>query len=263
MAEKGPMGGAGGPPPGPPPPYQAYPNATYPAVGTTVVVTGGPKTTVVHTSQQRVVHKPAGGFFSSVMKEVNSVGKQLGKEIDYLGNKINEAVDTSRTAPLLSLFQTGNVVQLVSRSSGKALEILAGPDGRLVLDGKGPVDPNAFNTVWTVINEGNNQVRLHNNYNYLTISSGHTMLIHMPPGEIHGVETKWQLTTNLEARFVMLESLKERGRYVGILPSGELKPALACSRENDAHFGVQLVYSPYPHPPTSTTVTTVHTVHKK
>jgi hypothetical protein len=33
--------------------------------------------------------------------------------------------------------------------------------------------------LWTVVNEGKNQVRLHNNYNYLTIVNGHTTLIHM------------------------------------------------------------------------------------
>ena len=47
---------------------------------------------------------------------------------------------------LQSLFQTGNVIQLISRSSGKALEILSGPNGQLIVDGNGPVDPNAFHS---------------------------------------------------------------------------------------------------------------------
>lgn len=33
--------------------------------------------------------------------------------------------------------------------------------------------------VWTVINEGSNQVRLHNNFNYLAIVNGQTMVIHV------------------------------------------------------------------------------------
>ena len=32
---------------------------------------------------------------------------------------------------------------------------------------------------WTVVNEGNNQVRLHNNNNFLTIMNGNTMVISM------------------------------------------------------------------------------------
>ena len=35
------------------------------------------------------------------MKEVNLLGNQIGREIDYMSNKINEAVYTSSTAPAL------------------------------------------------------------------------------------------------------------------------------------------------------------------
>ena len=65
------------------------------------------------------------------------------------------------------------------------------------------------------------------------------VLLVQPPGIMHGVETKWQLS--LMQNFVLLESMKERGRHIGILPNGQLKPALACGRENHAQFGVQLV----------------------
>lgn len=211
----------------PPPPYQS---------NTTVVVQGG-STTVVH-------QKPASGFFGSMMKEMNKVGNQIGKEIDYMGKKINDAVDTSASCPLLNLFQTGNVIQLVSRSSGKSLQIMMGPLGQLVLDGNGPVGPGAFNATWTVVNEGNNQVRLHNNNNFLMIVNGNVTLANMPPGALHGVETKWQLS--LMQNFVMLESMRERSRHLGVLPNGQLKPALACGREQHAQFGVQLLSSAYP-----------------
>ena len=39
--------------------------------------------------------------------------------------------------PLQNLFQTGNVIQLISRSNGGCLEIVQGPNG-LAVDGKGP-----------------------------------------------------------------------------------------------------------------------------
>lgn len=242
MAQKYPGGAAGGYPQGPPPPYQAYPQ-------TTVVVSQAPPI---------VVHKPQRGLLGSLMNEVSLIGNQIGREIDYVGNKINDTVDTSASAPSLALFQTGNVVQFISRTTGKALQILMGQDGHLIVDGNGPVDRNAFHATWTVVNEGKNQVRLHNNNNYLTIVNGHTTLIQMQPGTLHGVETKFQLS--LMGNFVLLESLKERGCHVGVLPTGQIKPALACGRENHAHFGVQLVYSPYT---PGATVTTTVTVVKK
>ena len=45
-----------------------------------------------------------------------------------------------------SQFQTGNVVQLVSRTTGKPLQILMSQAGQLVVDGNGPLDPSAFHS---------------------------------------------------------------------------------------------------------------------
>ena len=37
--------------------------------------------------------------------------------------------------------------------------------------------------------------------------------------------------------------MKEHGKHVGILPTGELKSALATGKEMAAHFGVRLIVS--------------------
>ncbi|KAK6174016.1 hypothetical protein SNE40_017368 [Patella caerulea] len=201
----------------------------------------GHNVTVQHTT---VHQKPAPGFFGSLKSEFNKVGKQLNKEIDYCSNKLNQVVDTHAAGAMLELFKTGNVVQLVSRASGRCLEIIALQNGQLAVDGHGPSDPQAFHTHWTVTNEGSNQVRLHNNHNYLTIHNGATCLINMPPGSNHGIETKFQLSQS--GQFILLESLKERQRHIGVLPDGQLKPAVACGREDHAQFGVHVIYTPYP-----------------
>jgi hypothetical protein len=36
-----------------------------------------------------------------------------------------------------------------------------------------------YSALWTVINEGNNQVRLHNNNNYIAVVNGITQIVHM------------------------------------------------------------------------------------
>jgi hypothetical protein len=41
-------------------------------------------------------------------------------------------------------FKTGNVVQLVSQSSGHCLQIVMGPMGQLVVDGMGPEGPTVY-----------------------------------------------------------------------------------------------------------------------
>ncbi|XP_071095721.1 uncharacterized protein [Haliotis cracherodii] len=227
------------PPPGyqaPPPGYQAPPPYQPPgATHHTVVVQQVP--------QKTVVQKPARGLFGSFMKEVDLLAKQAGREIDYCAGKVNQAVDQTANNPVLNYFQTGNVVQLISRVSGRSLQIVATPAGQLVVDGCGPTD-HQQHTLWTVVNEGSNQVRLHNNNNYLTIVNNNTTLVTMPPGSVHGVETKLQLGV-AQTQFVIMQSVKDPLCHVGVLPTGLMKPARATGRENSAQFGVRLVYTPY------------------
>ncbi|BFZ13850.1 hypothetical protein BsWGS_16890 [Bradybaena similaris] len=213
---------AAGPPPQPPPPAAT-------AHGTT------------HIKVEKAPQKEKkGGLFSSFMKEAEKVGKQIGVQLDKAGEKINETVDKNYTSALLDLFKTGNVVQLISRVTGRTVQIVVNPAGQLVIDANGPLDPNAFNSLWTVTNEGNNQVRLQNFNNYITLVDGIIVVKLYPPGTPHGLETKFQLS-QIQQQFVMLESLKEKSHHLGFLRSGELKAALATGKELEAQFAVKLV----------------------
>ncbi|VDI79688.1 Hypothetical predicted protein [Mytilus galloprovincialis] len=221
---------------GPPPPYQYQGPPAGQASNTTIYVNQQPQT--------RVIHKSSPGLFGSIMKEVNSVGREVEKGLNWAGNQIDHAVKQCETGNILQTFQTNNVVQLVSRASGRSLQIVMSPTQQLVIDGCGAEGPQAFNTLWTVVNESNNQVRLHNNNNYIAIVNGLTQLVHMPPGTMHGAETKIQLhQTN---QFVTLASCKTVTQHVGVLENGQLKSALATHR-NDTHamFGVRLISTPY------------------
>lgn len=213
-----------------PPPY--YPPAHQGAQ---------PQHNVIYVQQPTIVAAPKPktnhGLFGFVERELNAAGRMIDREIGAVANTI------SSQAQVLNAFATNNVVQLISRSSGGTLQVVQSSSGHLVVDGCGP-DAQAFNNVWTVINEGNNMVRLHNNNNYLAIVNGTTTVVFMPPGSHHGIETKLRLST--VGQFVLMESCKESGGYVGILNNGSLKSALATGRENHSHFGVRLVSSPYP-----------------
>ncbi|XP_064617815.1 uncharacterized protein LOC135481954 isoform X2 [Liolophura sinensis] len=184
------------------------------------------------------------GLFGSLLDSADRTVNALTKEVD-------RAVGYHTDTTLLQLFQTQNVVQLVSRSNGQALQIVMSQSGQPVVDGLGAINPHGhtiqdqpFNTLWTVINEGKNQVRLHNNNNYLAIVNGNTIVMNIAPGTPHGVESKFQLY-QVANQFVTLESCKEYGRHVGILPNGTLKPALATGKDLHGQFGVRLVFSPY------------------
>lgn len=60
-----------------------------------------------------------------------------------------------------------------------------------------------------------------------------------PAGVVHGVETKFQLTQR--GQFIHIESVKERGRHIGVIGTGQLKQALATGKEDHSMFGVRLL----------------------
>ncbi|XP_063439390.1 uncharacterized protein LOC134720805 isoform X2 [Mytilus trossulus] len=185
------------------------------------------------------------GILGSIMKEVKHAGREVEKGLNWAGNQIDHTVKQCETGNILETFQTNNVVQLVSRASGHSLQIVESSETKQpVLDGCGKEGPQASNALWTIVNEGKNQVRLHNNNNYIAIVNGITQLVNMPPGTMHGEETKIQL--HQTDQFVTMESCKTVAQYVGVLDDGQLKSALATHR-NDTHamFGVRLISTPY------------------
>lgn len=172
------------------------------------------------------------------------MGRMAGREIDWAAKQVTGSIDQNMASRLLDNFKTNNIVQLVSRASGGELQIVMSPTGQLVVDGIKRQGPDTGNANWTVIQEGNNQIRLHNNNNYLAIVNGNTILTTMPPGTKHGVETLFQLSQS-GTQFVSFASKKDTGHRIGILPAGQLKPALATGSGEHSHFGIRLIYSPY------------------
>ncbi|KAK2191613.1 hypothetical protein NP493_50g04065 [Ridgeia piscesae] len=170
------------------------------------------------------------GLLGSLKKGLSDVGRNISKEADRASQSFQHAVDANRSSPILDLFRSGNVIQLISRSSGKCLEIVQAPDGKLIVDAH-----------WTVLNEGNNIIRLYSGNNYLAIANGTTQIISVSSPALAGVETTFRLSQT--DQFILLEARRENGLHVGILPTGELKSALATGRETHAHFGVRLIVS--------------------
>ncbi|RUS78853.1 hypothetical protein EGW08_013395 [Elysia chlorotica] len=181
------------PSPGAHPPPAAYAYQPPAAAGASVTV------------QQAPPKQEKKGMFSSFMKEMDKVGKQISKEIDYASAKVNEAVDKNYSSALLYYISISTAI-------------------------------------WIVTNEGNNQVRLHNCNNYLAIENGHTIVKPFPAGSVLGPETRFQLS-QMQFQFVTLESLQHRGEYVGFLPSGESKPSKGTLKDNSTQFGVKLLVS--------------------
>ncbi|KAF6023291.1 hypothetical protein EB796_018401 [Bugula neritina] len=174
--------------------------------------------------------------------DLNKICGSVASTANHVGHQIGQYVDAHASGGLLSFFATGNVVCLVAKWTGKALQIVQSSQGYLVPDGLGIEGPQAFNTHWIVINEGNNIVRLHNNNNYLCINAAQIMVIPSPSGVPSGSETKLRVSQIGNAH-VTLESVKEPGNFVAISQTGAPAPGTGDSVAKQ--FTPRLLHSPY------------------
>ncbi|KFM62037.1 hypothetical protein X975_12365, partial [Stegodyphus mimosarum] len=185
---------------------------------------------------------PVGGLqgtLSSVTKEVGGVLKGLTKA----GAKaLNKVLDHTS---LLNV-KSGNVIQFISRITGLSLQILQSPDGRLVLDCLGGDGHQFHNAHFTVVKDREGYIMLHNNFNYLAIKDGVAQLYSAGPSGLPTPECRFKVKEVLmQNQFVTIESVSERGRYIAVLPNGQMKSAIATSgADQDTHFAVRLIYNP-------------------
>lgn len=98
------------------------------------------------------------------------------------------------------------------------------------------------------MNDGNNQVQLYNNNNFLAIVNGEPVVIQVDVfqgnGAQIGAETKFQLVLNGDY-LVALQSTVGPDRCIGINEDGSLKTAQICASSSvNSLFGVLLIKNP-------------------
>ncbi|GIY72622.1 uncharacterized protein CDAR_215631 [Caerostris darwini] len=190
---------------------------------------------------------PVGGLqgtLQSLSKEASGVLKGLTK----VGAKaLNKVLDH----PTLENIKSGNVVQFISRITGQSLQILQSPDGRLVLDSRGGDGHQFHNAHFTVVQDRDGYIMLHNNFNYLAIKDGIAQLYSAGPTGLPTPECRFKIREVLmHNQFITIENVSERGRYIAILPNGQMKSSIATSgAEQDTHFAVRLIFTPHAKPP--------------
>ncbi|XP_054724678.1 uncharacterized protein LOC129234661 isoform X2 [Uloborus diversus] len=148
--------------------------------------------------------------------------------------------------PVGANIKSGNVVSFISRISGQSLQILQAPDGRLVLDCLGGDGHQFVNAHFTIVQDREGYILLHNNFNYLAIKEGTVQLYSAGPNGLPTPECRFKVREVLmQNQFVTVESVSERGRYIAVLPNGQMKSAIATTgADQDTHFAVRLIYSP-------------------
>eukprot|EP00918_Siedleckia_nematoides_P001508 GHVU01003574.1.p1 GENE.GHVU01003574.1~~GHVU01003574.1.p1 ORF type:complete len:194 (+),score=17.37 GHVU01003574.1:212-793(+) len=180
-------------------------------------------------------------FKSGASSAANTVSREAGN----LSRAASHAVNSHWSSPLLSTFENGNTVQLVSRSSSKAIQLDDPLVGDAVLDAKAdPTDVGNKKTHWISVDTGKNIIQIKHGEYYIAIVNGATVLQKHSDSALAGEPTKFRLAQS--GNFVTFESLTEEGRHLGFLADGELKSALVSSKDADSQFGVRLIASSVP-----------------
>ncbi|OQV21241.1 hypothetical protein BV898_04728 [Hypsibius exemplaris] len=244
------------------PPVETSSHVSAPPGGgyayTETTTTKGPfSTTTVHKEGKE--GKPSKDKSGSLFGQLTKAGSDLlgkglvatNKAVDFVATKLDETLQKHYGgSATMNIFQTGNVIQLISKTTGRTLQLLQAPNGQLVLDANGPDDPQAFHTHFIVTREPDNVITLHNNYNYLAIVNGFAT--------IHRAAEQGHVTLHCRLRlhepsdkYISLESVQEKNNALGVTPNGAMKSALATRyTDKDAFFAVRLIYSPHGAPPT-------------
>uniref|UniRef100_A0A2L2YRK9 Uncharacterized protein n=1 Tax=Parasteatoda tepidariorum TaxID=114398 RepID=A0A2L2YRK9_PARTP len=186
---------------------------------------------------------PVGGLQGTL----SSVGKDLGGMLKGLTKVGAKALNKVLDHPTLENVKSGNVIQFVSRITGQSLQILQSPDGRLVLDSLGGDGHQFVNALFSVVQDREGYILLQNNFNYLAIKDGVAQLYSAGPGGLPTPECRFKVREVLmQNQFVTLECVSERGRYMAVMPNGQMKSSIATSgADQDTHFAIRLIFSPH------------------
>ena len=138
----------------------------------------------------------------------------------------------------------GNVIQFISRSSARSIQIVVSKEGNeLMCDaigGAGPFFPNAY---WLVVCSQHGRYFFHNNYNYLAMKHGKVVIIPSTSNEKPPNEAEFRVQDVLgSAQAIYLESVHMPGYFVTFdddgVPGDETK---AKTKDKFAQVEIQLV----------------------
>jgi len=151
---------------------------------------------------------------------------------------LNSAVTRGHNAR--ELLRNGATVQLISKNSGRSLQVVMSSTGTLVFDGNGAT--NSFNTYFTVEESEKGRLRFHNNYNYLAFEGKQACIMSFPPGAKNNPSIDFRVHDILgTSELVAFESCACKNCFISISTDGHIKTMNIKDKNIDAQFSVVLV----------------------
>ena len=178
-------------------------------------------------------------YLTTAANTVNSLVK--GKDARYVAHLSNA---TSSLLMFSVYLKPGNVIQFVSRASGRSIQIVVSKDGNeLICDaigGTGPFFPNAY---WLVVCGPHGRYFFHNNYNYLAMKNGKIVIIPSTASEKPPAEGEFRVQDVLgSAQAIYVESVHMPGYFVSFDDDGVCGDELKSkSKDKFSQLEIQLV----------------------
>ncbi|PAA89795.1 hypothetical protein BOX15_Mlig027612g1 [Macrostomum lignano] len=221
------------PPPGYGPPPPAYGGSAPPPAAP--YYQPQPQQQQQHGSKPQPKPKTSHGLFGSL----SSIGRDVAKGFNSIATEASSVYSRSVHGDIVSQLVSGTTIILISRMSGRSLEIVQGPDGRLMLDAACQDSPHVFNNKWLVTKMGS-WFHLSNYNNFLAIEGGN-LVVAMNVQDHSRPPPSSRFKLHQMEHFLLLESAITPGQYVAATERGEIKPPAASSNDKFSHFGVQFV----------------------
>ncbi|RMZ94341.1 hypothetical protein BpHYR1_027947 [Brachionus plicatilis] len=185
-------------------------------------------------------------FFNKIASQItNSTGSIVGRDnVTRLTNSINQSFYTK--SKYRDFLKQGNVVQLLSKSSHRALHICSSPNdpSRMVLLGNGQIGNEFFGAHFTVEVEGSKKhLKFRNGNNYICFDN-QIPCVMRETNTSHNVikarnEFRLHEILGSDEHFA-LESVFYPGRYLAILPDGSITTTKNRADEN-THFCINVI----------------------
>lgn len=188
----------------------------------------------------------------------------IGREnLANMSNSLNQIFSKSKYREFM---KPGNVIQLVSRSSHRALQICSSLNdpNRLVLNGQGQIGAEFANAHFVIETEPKNKhLKFKNRLSYVAFDNDYPCILSEPTGkpkhksEYIRARNEFRLHEVIGSdEYFSLESVYFPGKYLSVLPSGELTVSRNKADES-THFYIHVVNVNLANTPSAMTSTVV------
>lgn len=189
---------------------------------------------------------------SHINKLMNTITNKsaiiIGREnLASMSNSINKMISKSKYRDFM---KSGNIIQLISRNSHRSLQICSSLNdpNRLVLNGSGQVGNEFLNSHFVIETESkHNHLKFKNRLTYIAFDNDYPCLLSEPTqkpkhkSEYIRSRNEFRLHEVIGSdEYFSLESVYFPGKYISVLPSGDLTVSKNKADES-THFYVHVI----------------------